>query len=142
MFKKIFKRITAFTVAAMIGISLVPTSFKVDAATKIGWNHDDNGWWFKNSDGSYAKSEWKFIKKNWYYFNSDGYMAHNEYRDGYWLAGDGRMSKKYKHGTWKSNDTGTWYQDGSWYPKNQIVWIDGEGYYFGERGYLYSDEFA
>lgn len=142
MFKKVFKRITALTVTAVIGISLVPTSFKVDAASKIGWNHDDNGWWYKNSDGSYLKSEWKFIKSNWYYFNSDGYMAHNEYRDGYWLGGDGRMSKKYKHGTWKSNDTGTWYQDGSWYPKNQIVWINGEGYYFGERGYLYSDEFV
>ena len=48
MFKKILKRITAFTVAAMIGISLVPTSFKVDAATKIGWNHDDNFRYYKS----------------------------------------------------------------------------------------------
>lgn len=38
-----------------------------------GFVTDANGRWFKNSDGSRFKNEWKTINKKKYYFNNDGY---------------------------------------------------------------------
>lgn len=40
-----------------------------------GWNLDDTGWWYKNSDGTKFASGWKTIDGQRYYFKDDGYMA-------------------------------------------------------------------
>ncbi len=39
----------------------------------VGWNKDDNGWWYANTTTSYHKAGWQLINHHWYYFNSDGY---------------------------------------------------------------------
>lgn len=41
----------------------------------VGWNHDDNGWWYADSSTTYCKACWKLINHHWYYFNSDGYAV-------------------------------------------------------------------
>lgn len=41
----------------------------------MGWNHDNNGWWYADTETSYCKAEWKLINNYWYYFNPDGYAV-------------------------------------------------------------------
>ncbi len=74
----------------------VPTgkaTASVSAAT--GWQKDANGWWYRYSDGSYAKSGWRWIDGNGdglsecYYFNALGYLVTNTSVDGSTVNGDG-----------------------------------------------------
>lgn len=57
--------------------------FKRDVAAKmapeytLGWNRDNNGWWFANTKTSYYKSCWQIINGHKYYFNPDGYAVTN-----------------------------------------------------------------
>lgn len=59
------------------------------------WKADKNGWWYQNDDGTYPKSQWKWIDWNddniaeCYYFDSDGYMAANVSIDGSTVNGAG-----------------------------------------------------
>ncbi len=47
-----------------------------DAASgSSGWNADDTGWWYKNSDDTKYVSGWKTIEGQRYYFKDDGYIA-------------------------------------------------------------------
>ncbi|MDU4659969.1 MAG: N-acetylmuramoyl-L-alanine amidase [Clostridium butyricum] len=39
------------------------------------WIQDNVGWWYKHSDGSYAKCDWEKIDGEWYYFDYKGYMC-------------------------------------------------------------------
>ena len=41
----------------------------------VGWNLDDNGWWYKNEDDTVFSGGWKTIDGQKYYFKDDGYMA-------------------------------------------------------------------
>lgn len=43
------------------------------AAGADGWNADDSGWWYKNSDGTKYVNGWKTIEGNKYYFQQSGY---------------------------------------------------------------------
>ena len=38
-----------------------------------GWNQDQNGWWYADTESSYLNSCWKNINGHRYYFNQDGY---------------------------------------------------------------------
>lgn len=40
-----------------------------------GWVHDTKGWWWRWSDGSYAKAQWQQRDGSWYWFDDDGYAA-------------------------------------------------------------------
>jgi hypothetical protein len=40
---------------------------------KVGWNKDDNGWWYANTPSTYFKEGWQVINHHKYYFNQDGY---------------------------------------------------------------------
>lgn len=40
-----------------------------------GWQKDSKGYWWRYSNGSYAKNTWKVINGNTYYFNSKGYRV-------------------------------------------------------------------
>lgn len=46
-------------------------------STASGWQKDSKGWWFKNPDGTYPKSEWLKDKGKWYWFDSAGYAVSN-----------------------------------------------------------------
>lgn len=109
-----------------------------------GWIKDVKGWWYRYSDGTYPKSEWKQINNKWYYFNSEGYMASNEYiksadydtnkkiyyfyKDGHW---DGESYR------WMQNDKGWWLAQigGHYYPRKEWCKIDGVWYRFDDNGY-------
>ena len=49
------------------------------------WVQDDNGWWFRNFDGSYTTNGWQQIKEDWYFFDENGYMKTG------WIDWDGRQ---------------------------------------------------
>ncbi|WP_215700617.1 hypothetical protein [Clostridium sp. MCC353] len=38
------------------------------------WVQDQNGWWYKNADGTYPASTWAQVNGVWYFFGEDGYM--------------------------------------------------------------------
>ena len=46
-----------------------------------GWVLDSNGWWYRNSDGSYPKANWAKIDGRWYHFDSHGYAQKGWYLD-------------------------------------------------------------
>lgn len=57
---------------------------KMKPTYTLGWNHDENGWWYADTEQTYYKSEWKLINRHWYYFNKDGYAVTN------WQVIDGK----------------------------------------------------
>lgn len=46
-------------------------------AYENGWHHDNNGWWYADTDTHYLKSCWRDINGHRYYFNPDGYAVTN-----------------------------------------------------------------
>lgn len=73
---------------------------KYPAGTKrytIGWNKDDQGWWYADTTTTYYKSRWAEIDGSWYYFKEDGYIMANEWKmdstGTYYLGADGKMQK-------------------------------------------------
>lgn len=40
---------------------------------EVGWHHDDNGWWYADSESTYLKDCWEVINGHKYRFNQDGY---------------------------------------------------------------------
>lgn len=66
------------SVVEMYGLTEVPT--------KPQWIKDDNGWWYRHADGSYARNAWEKIGEEWFYFDGNGYAA----KENTWLKLDGR----------------------------------------------------
>ncbi len=63
------------------GLFLTP----VQAATAIGWNRTQYGWWYQFPDGSYPAGCWQTIGGHRYYFNPDGYALTDWHEiDGKW----------------------------------------------------------
>lgn len=73
------------TATAMIPIHVLPQG---------KWVRDAAGWWWRNPDGTYPKSDWKLIDGSWYLFDGAGYMATGWQSIGgtwYYLGSDGTM---------------------------------------------------
>jgi N-acetylmuramoyl-L-alanine amidase len=52
----------------------------------VGWNHDNNGWWYADTKTSYYSSCWQIINGHKYYFNPDGYAVTDwQEIDGQWF---------------------------------------------------------
>lgn len=50
-----------------------------------GWNRDENGWWYADTDHSYKTSSWEVINGHKYRFNQDGYALTDWHEiDGKW----------------------------------------------------------
>lgn len=85
------------------------SSFGIGATSSTsvgkGWIKDNAGWWYRNADDSYPKSQWLKLDA-WYYFNDNGYavtgwnLIKNKW---YYFDSDCRM----KTGWIKLGDT--WY---------------------------------
>ncbi|MCR5214024.1 MAG: hypothetical protein K6E10_06385 [Eubacterium sp.] len=82
-----------------------------------------------------ASGKWQQTNGRWWYQYSDGGYAQSEYIDGYWLDGAGWYDSTW-NGHWVSNDTGWWFESGSWYPTNQWLKIDTKWYHFNGSGYM------
>lgn len=114
------KRVTGIVAAAAIALTALGGGFTSEAKSGT-WKQDSTGWWFENSDGSYAYSEWV---------------------DGYWLDASGYNTYAPK-ADWYSNQTGWWYQDSSgWYEQNNWEYIDGVCYHFDNLGYMCANEYV
>lgn len=71
----------------------------------IGWNSDEKGWWYANSETTYVKNEWKVINHHWYYFNFEGYAVkgvQNITGDRYYFEESGEL----ECALMKTDDTG------------------------------------
>ena len=92
MKKSIKKIVSAVICTAMIAaMSVVP-------AVAGSWQLTDGKWWYQNDDGTYPKSEWKWIDTDGdgisenYYFLDDGYIAQNATIEGYTVNADGKWT--------------------------------------------------
>ncbi len=84
---------------------LVMTAMFSGTAMAGSWQQDNVGWWWKDDDGSYPKSEWRWLDGDnngvaeCYYFNESGYMladtqTPDNYRvnaSGAWVEADGTV---------------------------------------------------
>lgn len=99
-----------------------------------GWQKDNQGWWYKNADGTYPVSAWKEINGEWYYFDERGYMVTGwEKIKGVWyyLEDSGKMA------------TGWIQLDGKWYYLAEsgamvtgLQTIGSETFYFAADGHM------
>ncbi|MBQ2054480.1 MAG: hypothetical protein II492_05765, partial [Eubacterium sp.] len=104
------------------------------------WQTDGSHWWITDNTVWRPVSQWQKIDNLWYYFDEDGFMVSNEWRDGYYLGGDGALRYE-ATGSWHGNSTGWWFEDTSgWYPYSQWQKINGKWYYFDSTGYMCSSE--
>ena len=80
------------------------------------------------------RSQWIL---GYYYVKADGVLATNEWIGEYYVGEDGRWIEGKQHGEWIKDNNGWWYRnaDGS-YPHNCFAEVDGDTYYFDERGYI------
>ena len=46
-----------------------------NAGYKIGWNKDENGWWYATDATHYIQDKWEMIDGRWYHFNNGGYCS-------------------------------------------------------------------
>ena len=94
-----------------------------------GWVMDGNGWWFRNSDGSYPSSGIYDIGGKQYAFNESGYMVENGWflhpRTGEWYyaTDSGELASSTWIGDYYVGNDGSMMTD---------AWID--GYYVGSDG--------
>lgn len=63
---------------------------------KKGWNKDDKGWWYADTESTYYKSRWAKINGKWYSFDKEGYTLSNTWQveaggDTYYLGAEGDM---------------------------------------------------
>ncbi|MBQ3545425.1 MAG: hypothetical protein IJA34_10655 [Lachnospiraceae bacterium] len=132
------------------GINKIWKSFYVtvieEEEVTYEWKHNENGWWYEGSDGSYPRNEWKYINGEWYHFNKYGYMQTGWYKEGdeyYYLGSSGAMQKS----RWINNkyyvkadgtmavsefvDNGRYYVDetGAWVTLSKWIKVDGNWYY-------------
>lgn len=87
---------------------------------KEGWVHDENGWWWRNADGTYPKMCWKTINHHRYLFGNSGYMLSGWVQwDGkktgagkwYYLEEKGDFQGACWHGTGDNGSLERWYID-------------------------------
>lgn len=109
--------------------------YKNGRPIKSDWVQYRGESYYLGADGA-AVTGWNTISGAKYYFYPDGRMARSEWIGGLFLDQDGRQTYKLT-GSWKSNDKGQWWQDGSgWYPKGRSVKINRIEYEFDDAGYL------
>lgn len=62
--------IITLMMAFVISASMISVS-----AAEPHWEHNSNGWWYDNGDGTWPAKTFKDIDGKTYYFNSQGYMV-------------------------------------------------------------------
>lgn len=59
----------------IMGYGLPDWSLVEAPSYEVGWHHDNNGWWYANTEATYYKLCWQIINGHKYYFNQDGYAV-------------------------------------------------------------------
>lgn len=107
---------------------------KITPTYAEGWVQNATGWWYRNSDGTYPKSEWKKISDKWYYFNASGYMVTGWQKinnSWYYLAPGGSMVTG-----WMKINNSWYYFDASGAMKTGWQKISNKWYYFNGSGVM------
>lgn len=92
---------SSYTIAGCSGkfdVSVLKNSGSVTNSRKygLGWNKDDKGWWYADTETTYYKERWAKINDKWYSFDKEGYMLSNTWQveaggDTYYLGAEGDM---------------------------------------------------
>ncbi|MGX7111211.1 hypothetical protein [Gemella cuniculi] len=101
------------------------------------WQKDNNGWWYRFNDGTYAKGVFVKIKLKTYYFNEKGYMVtgwyfnNSEQKWYYFYPGNGAAALGWEE------INGKWYYFQSQSPNlyqmtTGIKNVTGKWYYFDQ----------
>lgn len=121
---------------------------------KVGWVKDQDGWWYREADGTYPIEEWKKINGKWYYFENTGYMKTGWIELGetwYHLADSGAMEtgwirpakSYYFMNTNGAMQTGWLYHNDKYYYLNTsgrmqtgLIKVGSKHYYLNQDGSL------
>ena len=108
--------------------------------TLVGWQYQDNEWYYYYPDGTCQRDSWLNVNDRWYLFQADGKMLKGwQNRDGktYFLSDNGDM-----HMGWIQAE-GRWYYmnpvPGDYFGamvKNQWAEVNGKTYYFNQDGIM------
>lgn len=120
--------------------------FDIDAIEmQAGWIKDDTGWWYKNPDGSYPKSQWWKLDA-WYYFDQRGYALCNTWQqingNWYYFDEDCRMVTGWRELVW--NGVKSWYFFDTSGNMLASQWINSSGkdYYLTESGAMATNAYV
>ncbi len=69
------KKSYAINASGIDGYGRPDWSIVDDPYYAVGWNRDDRGWWYADSESSYLYSCWQVINGHRYYFDQDGYAS-------------------------------------------------------------------
>lgn len=79
-----------------MGMTIVMAAGMATTAFAAGWQHNTNGWWYDNGNGTWPANTWQWIDGNndgvaeSYYFDGNGYLLTNTTTpDGYTVNADG-----------------------------------------------------
>ena len=108
---------------------------RVTYKLKTGWQNDNTGKWYQNSDGEVLRGL-QTIDGEKYYFNDNGILSGGFARDIdnklYFFS---RVTYKLKTG-WQNDETGKWYQNKNGEVVIGLQEIDGKKYFFNEDGLI------
>jgi N-acetylmuramoyl-L-alanine amidase len=106
------------------------------SSTNGTWEIQDGKWWYKYSDGSYAKDCWEKINNKWYLFDSQGYMLYDWKSDeGKWYYLGDNNDGAMKTGWVYDKNLGHWYyMDANGVMQKGWVKVEDKWYYLNQDG--------
>ena len=109
---------------------------------KEGWQKNETGWWYQNSDGSYPANKWQKVGKEWFYFNARGYCLINQWlkdnNEWYWLDERGAMAIGCK----KVNNEWYYFKEDGKMAKGWVKYYDKWYYLNTSNGFMESNAFV
>ena len=109
---------------------------------KEGWQKNETGWWYQNSDGSYPANKWQKVGKEWFYFNARGYCLINQWlkdnNEWYWLDERGAMAIGWK----KVNNEWYYFKEDGKMAKGWVKYYDKWYYLNTSNGFMESNAFV
>lgn len=71
----VYKKVYSIDAKSISGYGRPDWSLVEEKKYRTGWNHDQYGWWYADSENTFFKSCWQVINGHKYYFNDHGYAA-------------------------------------------------------------------
>ncbi len=103
----VYEKSYALTNSSIDGYGRPDWSLVEKPAYTTGWNRDDNGWWYADTESTYHTSVWQIINKHKYYFNADGYAVTNwQEIEGKWYYFEPRAGHELECALYISNADG------------------------------------
>lgn len=103
---------------------------------QIGWVKNSEGWWYRNTDGTYPANTWQMINGSWYLFGYDGYILTGwQLKDGryYYLDSNGAMQTG-----WLQDNRKWYYLGGDGAMQTGWVNVNGTHYFMEPDGSMHT----